>query len=161
MNLNEAQSMAQEQINIWLEDTEWAFAWNRRKRAYGVCNHAKKEIQLSKLMTAHEDVAHVLDTILHEIAHALTPSHGHNAIWAAKCVEVGANPARTSETSAKDGIGVPPKWVMMFAGEIVKKYHRKPNTSTFAKLPNTWLRGKKEATYGKLEIVTYEEYKRV
>jgi predicted SprT family Zn-dependent metalloprotease len=38
--------------------------------------------------------AEVLDTLLHEIAHALTPGDGHMARWKAKCVEIGAKPQR-------------------------------------------------------------------
>jgi len=34
----------------------------------------------------------VLDTIKHEIAHALTPRHGHDDVWKAKCHELGCKP---------------------------------------------------------------------
>src|SRR4051812_12271673 len=36
-----------------------------------------------------------LDTLLHEIAHALVgPGHGHGPAWRRKCREVGARPVR-------------------------------------------------------------------
>ena len=47
---------------------------------------------------------------------------------------------------------------MVFGEEIVKRYMRKPNHSTFEKLPHTWLGKRKEETYGKLELMTYEDY---
>ena len=36
----------------------------------------------------------VKDTILHEIAHALSPQFGHGPAWRQKCLEIGANPNR-------------------------------------------------------------------
>lgn len=37
----------------------------------------------------------MLDTILHEVAHALVgPGHGHDEVWKATCLEVGARPER-------------------------------------------------------------------
>lgn len=34
------------------------------------------------------------DTILHEIAHALTPGHNHDAVWQTKAVEIGCDGKR-------------------------------------------------------------------
>lgn len=31
----------------------------------------------------------IMETLLHEIAHALTPGHGHDRVWKAKCIEIG------------------------------------------------------------------------
>jgi hypothetical protein len=39
------------------------------------------------------DVIQVTDTILHEIAHALTRD-GHGYAWKRKCIEIGAKPER-------------------------------------------------------------------
>jgi hypothetical protein len=37
----------------------------------------------------------IVDTILHEIAHALVgPRHGHDTVWKAKCTDIGARPER-------------------------------------------------------------------
>jgi hypothetical protein len=36
----------------------------------------------------------VTDTILHEIAHALTLGDGHGYAWKRKCIEIGAKPER-------------------------------------------------------------------
>jgi predicted SprT family Zn-dependent metalloprotease len=47
-------------------------------------------IELSKHYVLRNPEHEVLDTILHEIAHALVgPGHGHDEVWKAKCVEVG------------------------------------------------------------------------
>lgn len=66
----------------------------------GVCKHGLKRIEFSKhfLNSPWEEVT---DTILHEIAHALVgPKQGHNHVWRAKCVEIGANPRRTAGVEA-------------------------------------------------------------
>lgn len=55
----------------------------------GRCNYEKRTIFLSAHhIDTHPDVD-VIETINHEIAHALTPGHKHNNIWAAKALECG------------------------------------------------------------------------
>jgi predicted SprT family Zn-dependent metalloprotease len=38
-----------------------------------------------------------MDTVLHEVAHALTRGDKHGARWKAKCLEIGARPDRNVE----------------------------------------------------------------
>lgn len=75
--------------------TEWEFMWTRGKRTFGVCHTSKKGkfIKLSKILVGLNEEWKVKDTILHEIAHALVGhKHGHDKVWKAKCVEIGAIP---------------------------------------------------------------------
>jgi SNF2 family DNA or RNA helicase len=55
----------------------------------GMCSHKDKAI----ILNAHHIDIHpseeVVDTILHEVAHALTPGHAHDFVWAAKASEIG------------------------------------------------------------------------
>jgi predicted SprT family Zn-dependent metalloprotease len=75
--------------------TDWTFGFNRRKRSLGVCLYARRRIELSVHLVSRNGVAEVRDTLLHEIAHALVgPGHGHDAVWKARCVEIGARPER-------------------------------------------------------------------
>jgi len=61
------------------------FLYKERPGRLGLCVHSIERNPESD----------VLDTILHEIAHALLGTgHGHDAIWKAKCLEVDANPER-------------------------------------------------------------------
>ena len=75
----------------------WKFAWDHSKRRAGCCKYRCKTISLSKHYVERnvaERLDDVIDTILHEIAHALTPGDGHGAKWKIKCIEIGARPER-------------------------------------------------------------------
>jgi predicted SprT family Zn-dependent metalloprotease len=74
---------------------DWSFAYNRRKRALGVCYCSKKIIQLSTYFVDHNEDHYVRDIVLHEIAHALAgKAAGHGYLWKLKCMEIGAKPDR-------------------------------------------------------------------
>jgi predicted SprT family Zn-dependent metalloprotease len=60
-----------------------------------------KKITLSRHYAAILPPDEIRNTILHEIAHALTPGHGHDAVWRAACRKVGAKPERCAAPSAK------------------------------------------------------------
>jgi predicted SprT family Zn-dependent metalloprotease len=86
-----------------LNKPTWSFQFDNAKRRFGVCRTSKLRgtqtivrgtISLSRNLTLINDEAKVTDVILHEIAHALTPGHGHDWVWRAKCVEIGAKPER-------------------------------------------------------------------
>ncbi|WP_178132584.1 SprT-like domain-containing protein [Limnoglobus roseus] len=77
----------------------WQFGFNANVRRAGVCKYPTQtrpgRIELSRHFIAHNSADEVLDTVLHEIAHAIVgPNHGHDAAWKAKCVEIGARPER-------------------------------------------------------------------
>jgi predicted SprT family Zn-dependent metalloprotease len=73
---------------------DWSFRFDRAKRRFGCCYYATRTITLSQHLTVLNDEATVRDTLLHEIAHALTPAAGHGPAWRAKCLELGAKPER-------------------------------------------------------------------
>ena len=72
----------------------WRFTFDHARRRFGCCKYARRTISLSRPLTLLNSEAEVRDTILHEIAHALTPGAGHGAKWKAMCAEVGARPTR-------------------------------------------------------------------
>ena len=75
----------------------WIFRWTRAKRTLGQCDFRGMRIKLSELFVELNDETEVRDTILHEIAHALVGTgHGHDWVWKAKCMEIGARPRRTA-----------------------------------------------------------------
>lgn len=79
--------------------SEWEFGINNNVRRAGVCHYptasSPGRIELSAHFIEHNSEEEIRDTILHEIAHALVgPRHGHDAVWQAKCREIGAKPIR-------------------------------------------------------------------
>ena len=73
--------------------TDWHVRLNTKvdARYVGLCLHKDKAIVLN----AHHIDIHpedeVRNTIFHEVAHALTPGHGHDDVWAAKAREIGCD----------------------------------------------------------------------
>lgn len=70
---------------------EWKFVYIESKRCFGVCNYQKKEIGLSWLLCENRPVKRNIDTILHEIAHALTPGDRHGKKWKERFVLMGGS----------------------------------------------------------------------
>jgi predicted SprT family Zn-dependent metalloprotease len=78
----------------------WAFRFNKNKRRLGVCRQDEKCIELSEHYVMRNSDAHVLDTILHEIAHALVGTeHGHDHVWKKMCLKIGCSPTSCSATA--------------------------------------------------------------
>ena len=99
MDLDKAKILARDLMNLYgLE--EWSFKLNGRKRQLGVCKGSIKQIELSSHYVHQNAEAHVKDTILHEIAHALVGvEHGHSEVWKKMCLRVGCLPKACDETA--------------------------------------------------------------
>jgi predicted SprT family Zn-dependent metalloprotease len=74
---------------------QWGFRYFGSRISFGRCNYVKKEILLSSELVSLNSEELVKDTILHEIAHALTKGSHHNWKWKKKCTEIGCSPVRT------------------------------------------------------------------
>lgn len=62
----------------------------------GVCKHSVKTLEFSGLLFRHIDTDEAIETILHEIAHAMVgPGHGHDAVWLRQYREIGGKGGRT------------------------------------------------------------------
>ena len=73
---------------------DWQFLFDHARWRFGSCQPRRKRITLSRVLTLLNDESEIRDTILHEIAHALTPGDGHGNRWKAACVKIGARPTR-------------------------------------------------------------------
>lgn len=84
----------------------WGFRFSDGTRTFGRCRHSDKTISLSRQLTRVNDAHHVIETILHEIAHALCgPHEGHGPRWRAMAVRVGCSPQRCFQASLVEGDG--------------------------------------------------------
>lgn len=72
----------------------WSFAFDHAKRRFGACWPTLRRISLSRTLTFLNPVEQVRETVLHEIAHALSPGDGHGLKWRAACRAIGARPVR-------------------------------------------------------------------
>ncbi|MGB7817670.1 MAG: SprT-like domain-containing protein [Ornithinibacter sp.] len=102
----------------------WTVVADRAKTRAGVCRFSKRQIGLSAPLTTLHSEEEVLDTILHEIAHALVgPQHGHDAVWRAKARELGSSGQRCVPADAPR---VPGDWVGRCPAGHEKHRHRAP-----------------------------------
>lgn len=157
MDLNKAEAIAKLAIQLHLANTGYKFKWSKSTNALGTCNYNKKLILLSKHWTCALKQSEVIDTILHEIAHALASfkgHRGHGLIWQEIAYNLGAKPEPCATLSITKHEAIPPKYQMILitTNEVVKNYYRIPSDKTFAAISRTWLKGKKNETYGKLVI---------
>ncbi len=103
---------------------DWTIVADRAKTRAGVCRFTKRQIGLSAPLTTLHSEDEVLDTILHEIAHALVgPQHGHDAVWRAKAREIGCSGERCVSS---DSPRVPGDWVGRCPAGHEKHRHRAP-----------------------------------
>jgi len=76
---------------------DWYFSFNSNRRRIGICRYhtglKTGRIELSIHFVVLNDLPTVRDVLLHEIAHGLTPGHGHDRVFKRKCLEIGGDPA--------------------------------------------------------------------
>jgi hypothetical protein len=108
MDLKELEAIAsREMTKHGLQD--WTFGWAATKRRLGVCKHRTKRIEIAHYYALNNPPESVLDTLLHEIAHALAgPSARHGPAWKAVAARLGAVP-RACDSSPQTVV-VPGDW---------------------------------------------------
>jgi predicted SprT family Zn-dependent metalloprotease len=104
----------------------WKFRLIHSKSNLGRCHYRRREIQIAKEHLETHTNMQIIDTILHEIAHALTPGHVHDEVWQAKCREIGAlAQARADDTFAPYVRKV--EVICLDCNKVVAKRHRAPS----------------------------------
>jgi hypothetical protein len=109
-----------------------AFEFDGGKRRLGATHNMRigngKVIPLKITLSRHYVVLlpehEVRDVILHEIAHALTPGHNHNAVFMNACRALGAKPARCASPSASPKAPITGNCVT--CGKQMASQHRLP-----------------------------------
>lgn len=184
-SFSEVTTYANEQLREWgLVDTGWSFNFNNSKSHLGICYHDKRrQIQVSRNHALESNKVDVVDTILHEIAHALhymdyvergmeatynmrvrrgrrwvrkVKPHGNE--WKEFARMVGATPQACAKNVTTLGESED-KWrlVIVLSDDIVED--SKYTCSRFLKnLSNRCMKSRKE-TLGKLFLVDNEEWK--
>lgn len=97
MDLHDAEVMARNLI--WTYNPGITFQWDRAKSRFGYYNYDKKLISLSYILTAIRPESEVRGTVMHEIAHSLTPAgENHGPLWKAQMIEFGLPTTACSAT---------------------------------------------------------------
>jgi predicted SprT family Zn-dependent metalloprotease len=130
MDLFKAQALANELMQKHgIKQHGWIFRFDNAKRRFGCCKYRSRTITLSKHLTELNDEYRVKNTILHEIAHALTPGHHHDWVWKAKAIEIGCDGNRCY--SGKVVSTPESKYIAVCKGcNHTHKKHRKPKVTS-------------------------------
>lgn len=93
MDINEARKFAQSAlVEQFPHLAGWKVEFNyRAKGRLGQCNYQRKALIFSGIFVPHMTEDQFQNTVLHEIAHALTPGHKHDAVWRRKFISLGGN----------------------------------------------------------------------
>lgn len=112
----------------------WTVGFNRRRNSLGLCRHDVKRIEFSAILIPGVSDSDVLNTVLHEIAHAMVgDGHGHNSIWRRQFVAIGGNGQRLTRSVAAEHIQSIAKYkVYCGAGEYLGTTNRKTKRLTNA-----------------------------
>ena len=79
--------------------TGWTFTLDRARTRFGQCRYRTKTISLSSVLLPARTDDETEQTLIHEVAHALTQGHHHDAVWLAKARSLGYRGGRCSDTS--------------------------------------------------------------
>ncbi len=91
MTLEEAEQMTHDLLKQY-ELHDWKFQWMQVRKRFnraGQCCYSKQTIYLQPRFALCNTQEVVKMTVLHEIAHALTPRCGHNKTWKAMARSIG------------------------------------------------------------------------
>lgn len=130
MKLDELENLAREFLDT-VGLTDWTFKFNNNVSRLGVCKYRSQRIEIQKHYAARNPEEMVLDTLLHEIAHALVgPGHKHGPVWQRMAEKLGCTPKACSKTQVEAKKG---DWQGQCPGckKIHNKYRQPKNLSSW------------------------------
>lgn len=126
MDINSAHRLAQDLMakhGILYEG--WRVQFDNAARRFGQCRYRRKIISLSRPLVELNDQPTVQNVILHEIAHALTPGHGHDGYWRYIARSIGCDGERCQDAKVIKTVPAKYEAVCSTCGHVHRKY-RKP-----------------------------------
>lgn len=106
---------------------DWTFGFNRRVRGLGLCIYAPKRIELSAPYVANNTPERIRNTLVHEIAHALSEHGvGHGSAWVRLARSMGCDGKPCTEAEA---VNMPAgRWECRCTGAcgLLCTMHRRP-----------------------------------
>jgi len=83
---------------------EWGFGWTFDRKVMGRCIHfdglEDGFLEMSVPFVLAFPIEEAVETALHEVAHGLTPLHGHDALWYATAVRLGCRKLEPCDAAA-------------------------------------------------------------
>ncbi len=93
MDIDRAEMIALDLMRYYVPD--FSFSWDRSFVRFGFCHRLKKRITISKRLTELNSEEIFINTILHEIAHAISPAFSHHdEEWRKNAVSIGCDGQR-------------------------------------------------------------------
>ena len=106
--------------------TDWSFKFDFAKERCGICSYRNKTISLSRYFIGNASLSQVLNTIRHEIAHALTPGAGHGKEWRQLAIRMGCDGKTCSDIKSFSN----PSWFLKCpCGKVNYPRHRRSKVS--------------------------------
>ena len=80
--------------------TSWKLVWKFVSGYHGECSYKTRTILINEAYLYTESLSVIKDTLLHELAHMLTPGCNHNSTWEKTCKDLGGHPKATGSISS-------------------------------------------------------------
>jgi predicted SprT family Zn-dependent metalloprotease len=110
----------------------WTFGLTNTKRRLGVCQYRTKRIEIAEFHARSNPPSVVLDTLRHEIAHAIAgPAARHGPAWKAVAIRLGATPRACDNT--EEAVVKPGDWQATCSAckKIFHRYKRPKSLSGY------------------------------
>ncbi len=147
----------------------WTFGWSTRRAALGDCSYRDKHIRLSSVYLNARTIDEQINTITHEMAHAIAYTdfnqRGHNAVWKRIHRKLGGDGQRCSKVSNPEA-AVDAKYTVFFINdnqeiEVIETTNRLIKRFQPGNIENLYLRNRKAETKGKLRCVATATFKAI